>query len=131
MNWRSTYEQFLSLPVPALLGFLMTYNISNWIDKHEGKFKQFLTYTGDHTLYIFIFHIVAYKTVSLIKIWYYGLDIRQIGCHMVIHDYSQQDLFWILYTIAGVGIPLMGIWLNERIKKKLKEYKASSASQAQ
>lgn len=131
MNWRSTYEQFLSLPVPALLGFLMTYNISNWIDKHEGKFKQFLTYTGDHTLYIFIFHIVAYKTVSLIKIWYYGLDIRQIGCHMVIHNYSQQDLFWILYTIAGVGIPLMGIWLNERIKKKLKEYKASSASQAQ
>lgn len=131
MNWRSTYTQFLSLPVPALLGFLMTYNISSWIDKHEGKLKQFLTYTGDHTLYIFIFHIVSYKVVSLIKIWYYGLDIHQIGCHMVIHEYSQQDCFWILYTIAGVGIPLGFTILNDKIKERIREYRASSGSQAQ
>lgn len=131
MNWRSTFKQFLSLPVPAILGFLMTYNISRWIDAHEGWFRRFLIYVGDHTLNIFIFHIVSYKVVSLIKIWYYGLDIRQVGCHMVIHDYSQQDLFWILYTIAGVGIPLAGTWLNEKAKAKFRAYRASSASQAQ
>ena len=127
MNWRSTYTQFLSLPLPALLGFLMTYNISRWIDGSKGLVKRFLVYTGDHTLYIFIFHIVAYKTVSLLKIWYYGLDPRQIGCHMVIHDYSQQDYFWILYTIAGVGIPLFGTWLASLIRG----CKASSEFQAQ
>ena len=131
MNWRSTYTQFLSLPVPALLGFLMTYNISRWIDGSKGWVKRFLIYTGDHTLYIFIFHIVAYKTVSLLKIWYYGLDPRQIGCHMVIHDYSQQDYFWILYTVAGVGIPLLGTWLNEEIRSRIRGYRASSGSQAQ
>ena len=117
MNWRSTYTQFLSLPVPALLGFLMTYNLSRWIDGTKGWLKRFLVYTGDHTLNIFIFHIISYKVVSLLKIWYYGLDPRQIGCHMVIHDYSQQDLFWILYTIAGVGIPLFGTWLSEKVKR--------------
>ena len=131
MNWRSTYTQFLSLPVPAILGFLMTYNISRWIDGSKGWVKRFLVYTGDHTLYIFIFHIVAYKTVSLLKIWYYGLDPRQIGCHMVIHDYSQQDYFWILYTVAGVGIPLLGTWLNEEIRSRIRGYRASSGSQAQ
>ncbi len=131
MNWRSTYTQFLSLPVPALLGFLMTYNISRWIDGSKGWVKRFLVYTGDHTLYIFIFHIVAYKTVSLLKIWYYGLDPRQIGCHMVIHDYSQQDYFWILYTVAGVGIPLLCTWLNEEIGSRIRGYRASSGSQAQ
>jgi fucose 4-O-acetylase-like acetyltransferase len=130
MNWRSTYTQFLSLPIPALLGFLMTYNISSWLDKHEGRLKQFLTYTGDHTLNIFIFHIISYKVVSLLKIWYYGLDIHQIGCHMVIHEYSQQDYFWILYTIAGVGIPLGFTWLNDCIRKRIREYRASSGSQA-
>ena len=114
MNWRSSYVQFLSLPIPALLGFLMTYNVSMLLDKKDNWLKRFLVYTGDHTLYIFIFHIVAYKTVSLIKIWYYDLDIRQIGCHMVIHDHSQEDAFWILYTIAGVGIPLLGTWLSEK-----------------
>ncbi len=128
MNWRSTFVQFLSLPVPALLGFLMTYNISLWLDRHEGRLKQFLVYTGNNTLNIFIFHIVAYKVVSLLKIWYYGLDIRQIGCHMVIHEYSQQDLFWILYTIAGVGLPLGCTWLSRKIKEKVRGYRASSGS---
>ena len=131
MNWRSTYTQFLSLPVPALLGFLMTYNVSQWLDRHEGLLKRFLVYTGDHTLYIFIFHIISYKAVSLLKIWYYGLDRRQIGCHMVIHDYSQQDQFWILYTIAGVGLPLLGIWLYEKGKAKIRGQKASVAAQVQ
>ena len=128
MNWRSTFQQFLSLPIPAILGFLMTYNISRWIDTCKGWFKRFLVYTGDHTLNIFIFHIISYKVVSLIKIWYYGLDIRQIGCHMVIHDYSQQDYFWILYTIAGVGIPLLGTWLSEKAKERIRAYRASSGS---
>ena len=130
MNWRSTFVQFLSLPLPALLGFLMTYNISCWLDRHENILKRFLVYTGDHTLYIFIFHIVSYKVVSLIKIWYYGLDPKQIGCHMVIHEHSQEDQFWILYTIAGVGLPLLGIWLYEKAKNKIKGYRASSSVQA-
>ena len=126
MNWRSSYVQFLSLPLPALLGFLMTYNISMLLDKKDNWLKRFLVYTGDHTLNIFIFHIVAYKVVSLLKIWYYGLDIQQIGCHMVIHDHSQEDLFWILYTIAGVGIPLGCTWLVERLKAKRQSSQASS-----
>ena len=125
MNWRSSYTQFLSLPVPAMLGFLMTYNISRWIDRCKGSVKRFLVYTGDHTLYIFIFHIVAYKTVSLMKIWYYGLDPRQIGCHMVIHEHSQQDLFWILYTIAGIGIPLLGTMMKDRVIRVIREIKVS------
>ena len=129
MNWRSTFKQFLSLPIPAILGFLMTYNISVGINKCDNWFKRSLVYIGDHTLNIFIFHIISYKVVSLIKIWYYGLDIRQIGCHMVIHDYSQQDCFWVLYTIAGVGIPIAGTWLCEQTKNRIREYRASSAAQ--
>jgi len=131
MNWRSSFLQFTCLPLPAILGFLMTYNLSSWIDEHPCKLKQLLVYIGDHTLYVFIFHIISYKTVSLLKIWYYGLDPRQIGCHMVIHEHSQEDWFWVLYTIAGVGLPLAGIWLYEKGKKKIIEYRASSASQAQ
>ena len=129
MNWRSSFNQFLSLPIPAILGFLMTYNLSSWIDEHNWKLKQMLVYIGDHTLYVFIFHIISYKVVSLLKIWYYGLDPRQIGCHMVIHEHSQEDWFWVLYTIAGVGLPIAGIWLYEKGKAKVRGYRASSASQ--
>jgi fucose 4-O-acetylase-like acetyltransferase len=116
MNWRSTYIQFLSLPIPALLGFLMIYNISMLLDRKENRLKQFLVYTGEHTLNIFIFHILSFKVVSLIKIWYYQLDFEQIGCHMVIHEHSKDDWFWIPYTIAGVGIPILFTWLLEKWK---------------
>ena len=129
MNWRSTFEQFLSLPFPAICGCLMVYNISTWLDKHEGWFKRFLVFCGDNTLPIFVFHILAFKVISLLKIWYYGLDPRQIGCHMVIHDYAKEDWFWVLYTIAGVGLPLLWTWGYRQIKKRW--HRASSASQAQ
>ena len=131
MNWRSSFQQFLSLPIPAILGFLMTYNLSGWLDEHDNRFKKLLVYIGDHTLYVFIFHIISYKTVSLLKICYYSLDPRQIGCHMVIHEHSQEDCFWLLYTLAGVGLPILGIWLYEKGKARFREYRASSASQAQ
>ena len=108
----------LSLPVTGVAGWLMTYNISYHLSHLKGRIIQFLEYCGEHTLYIFIWHVSAYKVVSLLKIWWYGLDPRQIGCHMVIHDYAQTDFFWILYTIAGVGIPLSGYWLYSRIRQQ-------------
>ena len=108
----------LSLPVTGVAGWLMTYNVSYHLSHLKGHIIQFLEYCGEHTLYIFIWHVSAYKVVSLLKIWWYGLDQRQIGCHMVIHDYAQTDCFWILYTIAGVGIPLSGYWLYNRIRQQ-------------
>lgn len=121
MNWRSTFTQFLSLPVPALCGFLMTYNIARWLDHHPGHLHRFLVYCGDHTLPIFIFHIVSFKVVSLLKIAYYHLDFAQIGCHMVIHYKANDDLFWLLYTLAGVGIPLGWTWCYHRLKPRTKK----------
>ena len=127
MNWRSTFEQFLSLPLPAILGCLMVYNVSTWLDKKEGIVKRFLVYCGDNTLPIFVFHILSYKVVSLLKIWYYGLDPRQIGCHMVIHDYAKEDLFWILYSIVGVGLPLCFTWCYRWLKNRW--HRASATAQ--
>ena len=129
MNWRSTFEQFLSLPFPALCGCLMVYNISTWLDKHEGWLKRFLVFCGDNTLPIFVFHILAFKVVSLLKIWYYGLDPRQIGCHMVIHEHAKEDWFWVLYTIVGVGLPLLCTWCWRKIRQRW--HRASSAPQGQ
>ena len=119
MNWCSSFIQFISLPVPAVCGFLMTYNIARWCDKREGWFKHFLVFCGDNTLPIFVFHIISYKVVSLLKIGYYDLDFAQIGCHMVIHEHAKEDFFWILYAIAGVGIPLGWTWCYQHIKKRL------------
>lgn len=113
MDWKSTFEKFIALPLPALCGCLMVYNVSSWIDSRPSLVRRLLVYCGDHTLAIFVFHIISYKAVSALKILYYGLDWRQIGCHMVIHDHASDDWFWVLYAIAGVGIPLLGCRLYQ------------------
>ena len=115
MDWKSTFNQFLSLPLPAICGCLMTYNIASWIDRHDGITRRLLVYVGDHTLPIFVFHIISYKVVSVVKIMYYHLEWEQIGCHMVIHEHAADDCFWILYTIAGVGIPTAVNYAYERL----------------
>ena len=88
-----------------------------WIDRRDCIVRRFLVFCGNNTLPVFVFHIISFKLVSLLKIWYYGLDPRQIGCHMVIHDYAKDDLFWILYSVAGVGVPLAATYIVRRMKE--------------
>lgn len=107
----------ITLTITGFIGFLMVLYLSAKIDKHESLMRRFLIYCGETSLYIYIFHIAAFKVVSLIKIWWYNLDFKQIGCHMVIHDYPD-DGFWILYTIVGVGLPLAWIWCYRKICTK-------------
>lgn len=120
MAWNSTFYRFLSLPIPAVLGFVMTYQLSHYIDCRDNILKRFMIYCGDNTLPIYIFHTISFKLVSLIKIAYYGMYFKQVGCHMVIHDHAQDDLFWILYAIVGVGLPLGVNYLYKRyVSKKI------------
>lgn len=120
MNWKSTFDQFLWLPIPALCGCLMTYNIASYLERRPGPLRSFLCFCGDNTLPIFVFHIISFKLVSALKIMYYGMDWQQIGCHMVIHDHAHEDYFWILYTIVGVGLPLLCTWCWQRISQSRK-----------
>ena len=38
---------------------------------------------------------------------------------MVIHDGSTTDFFWVLYTIVGTAVPLLGIWTYRRLKQRI------------
>lgn len=109
MNNRGEIVDVITLPLTGTIGFMMTYYASSLIERHGGKVRDLLVYIGSNTLYIFVFHIISFKAVSLIKIWYYGLDFEQIGCHMVIHYANHDDLFWVLYSVAGVALPLVGL----------------------
>lgn len=114
MEWRTTLVNFLKLPIPALCGTLMVYNVSLWIDKKECIVKRFLVYCGNNTLCILVFHILSFKIVSLLKVWCYGLDYLQIGSHIVVHVNESTDGFWILYTLVGVGLPLASTFLYRK-----------------
>ena len=95
----------------------MVHYLSSIIDAKDGRLRNLLVFIGDNTLYVFIFHIISFKLVSLIKIWWYGLDPAQIGCHMVIHFNNHDDVFWILYSIVGVAVPLIVVTAIRNLSK--------------
>ncbi len=106
-----------SLPLTGTIGFLMVHYAAKMLDKRHNRLRDILVFIGDNTLYVLVFHILAYKAVSLLKIWHYGLEWEQIGCHMVIHDF-RDDGYWILYSIAGVALPLLGLILVRSLRRR-------------
>lgn len=116
MNNGARYRDLWSLPVTGGVGFVCVYIISRWLVRRN--WAGVLEYVGNNTMTIFVFHIVCYKFVSPLKIWWYGLDAGQIGCHMVIH-YRNDDFFWVLYSIAGVCIPLAVAYGVKRLRMAL------------
>ncbi|MGN0237769.1 MAG: acyltransferase family protein [Lepagella sp.] len=119
MNLAPKEIDVVTLPLTGIAGFFLTHQIARLIDRRDNIAKRLLVHCGEMTVYIYVFHIISFKVVSLIKIVYYDLDPRQIGCHMVIHDHNG-DLFWIPYTIAGVALPLLYMYCYRKAKKYIK-----------
>lgn len=117
MDWKSDLVRCLSLPLPALAGFLFCCMVAVWLSRHGGRMGRWLAWCGDHTLSVFVLHLLAFKVVSLVKIAWYGLDPMQIGCHTVIHEHVHDDAFWLLYTLVGVGLPLLLDGTCQRVKR--------------
>lgn len=110
MNNHGKMLDVLTLPITGCIGFLAVTYAARILDRREGSLRDTLVFIGENTLYIFVFHIISFKIVSLAKIWWYNLDFAQIGCHMVVHHNNHSDLFWILYSVVGTAVPLL--WLK-------------------
>lgn len=118
MNNGGIYRDLWSLPLTGTIGFLMLHHVSGCISVMTSRLSRLLVYIGENTLYVFIFHIISFKLVSLVKIWYYDLDFAQIGCHMVIH-FNHTDFFWPIYSIVGVAVPLASLYAVRSLKGKI------------
>lgn len=81
-----------------------------------GHVRRALLYIGDNTLYIFGWHMLAFKVVSMIKVGVYGLPWQMVGGHPVVHSH-EGDIFWLFYTIVGIALPLGGIWLYRYMQR--------------
>lgn len=125
MNNGAGMRDLITLPLTGVIGFLFIHHISTVIERRDNILRRLLVFIGDNTLYIFILHILAFKPISALKIWYYGLEPEQIGCHMVIH-FNNTDFFWILYSIAGVALPLFALRGYRVVKRSVLTQKINS-----
>lgn len=116
MNNKGQLIDVLTLPLTGLSGWVVMRHLATFITAGQSAFARMMLFVGNNTLYIFIFHIISFKLVNPLKIWWYSLDPAQMGCHMVIHYNNHEDLFWILYTIVGVSVPLIVLQLYRQAK---------------
>lgn len=90
----------------ALLGSLMLLGISHYIEKYFTHIQKALVYIGDHTIEVLTWHFLWFKVVSLFVILFLGLKYYRIADFPVIGEFAFHG-GWIVYTIAGVGIPIL------------------------
>jgi fucose 4-O-acetylase-like acetyltransferase len=109
--------QILTLPIAAIAGFILLHALSSVIEQYTPWLKARITYIGEHTLSIFAFHLLAFKVVSAFKVLCYGLPWLMVGGHTVVHAHND-DAFYILYVIAGVGLPLLTQYYFRCIRAK-------------
>lgn len=99
-----TFSGVLLLAASGVAGFSLVYNVSD-ILRRIVPLRKILVFIGENTLYVLLWHLLAFKLVSMIKVGVYGLPWNMVGCHPVIFT-DEGTWFWILYVIVGVGLPL-------------------------
>lgn len=82
-------------------------------------FTSKLIKIGECTLDILIFHFLALKLVSLIKIVHYGLPWERLRDFPVI--YEENDFYWILYAIFGLTISLVVMKIVHLVTRKTRD----------
>ena len=97
--------------ITSLSGILLVLSISCIIVGL--KEIKILEYIGKHTLIILFWHFLAFKSVTAIQIVLYGDPIYRLASFPV---YNSEGVWWIVYTIFGLALPLILSWILSRLK---------------
>lgn len=86
----------------STIGSISTIYISKAI---VGSGMRMLDYIGKNTFYILTYHFISFKILSFIIIYAQNLTINRLQEFPVIYNIG--SLYWILYTIIGIFIPIL------------------------
>ena len=100
----TTISNVLPYFLLSITGILFIFGISKKIHLHINE-HHYIYYVGNHTMPILALNLLALKIGNLIKIQIYDMPLESLASHTIIYDHNQ--LFWILYLIIGVSIPLL------------------------
>lgn len=99
--------------VVSLIGIVFTYICATYIV--NTPLTPPLKIIGKYTFEIMALHFIAFKLVSLVQIYIYNYDATYLSKFPVIEINSY--IWWIPYTIVGVGLPLFYVWLKNNFQK--------------
>ena len=98
-----------ALTLAGTAAFVWLYGLSHYLSLIPRGVPRVIAYIGDNSIYIFGFHLLAFKLVSIIKVLAYGMPWEMVGGHPVVTEQCD-DAFWIAYLFVGAGLPLLIVW---------------------
>lgn len=103
MSMHSESARIIPFVLVSLIGFVMTMALSYLFVYSNRQIKSALIYIGNHSLYIYLGHFMAFKVVNILIVWIMGMDSRMIG-EFYIDMYIG---FWPVYLLCGCALPLI------------------------
>lgn len=91
--------------VIAMIGFIGIMILSKVLSKYS--IAPIITYIGSKTLYILVFHFLAFKLVSSVYLYFKSLPMELLTQFPVLEETN--SWLWIIYVISGIIFPLV-IW---------------------
>ena len=98
-----------ALTLAGSTAFVWLYGLSHYLSLIPRGVPRVIAYIGDNSIYIFGFHLLAFKLVSIIKVLAYGMPWEMVGGHPVVTE-QRDDAFWLAYLFVGAGLPLLIVW---------------------
>lgn len=106
------YNKVIPFSITAISGIYMALYISKLVN--NTKIKNLMYYIGKNTLIILSLHFLTFKLVSLLQIVIYHLPIKHLAEYPTIEN--SNSFFWIIYSLAGITIPLLIHYIYDKIK---------------
>lgn len=101
----------------AVIGSLFVMALSQKIKLHCGLMKRILIYIGNHTMTILALHAIVFKFLN--NVIQPMIDAPQDSI-LNLNLSSYAPWLWIIYSLAGVIVPIMIYGLYEVLKRKIR-----------
>ena len=111
------YVNPLALLLCGVAGIYLNIYVANKCPTNI-KVLKFINFAGRNTMAILALHFLAFKSVSLLIIYSQNLPLNLLSSFPVIKT-SNQYYRW-LYVVSGLLIPLLGVYLYDKIYFKFK-----------
>lgn len=95
------YDSVIFLLAASILGWIILIETASII-KHA-RIRGVLSLIGKNTLWILFLHFLVFKFVNALQVVVYGLPLYRMAAYPTL--YTDKG-WWIIYTIAGVLVPI-------------------------
>jgi len=110
-----TWKNVVLYVVIAVIGVFMVLAFSQLLERT--RFANVLYYIGNHTMIIFVLHLLVFKLVNLLKVVLYQLPIERLADFKIVQE--NNELFWLVYFVCGVSLPLALEWVVTKVRCRL------------